>query len=272
MEELGRRINVERSRMLPEFQAPPLNEVVCGIRFEALKGWQTSHYGLFWIRVKDEYPRCDDQVPLREILEPGKEVELEIGPVPPLRRVWLIHRSDNYVIQIQPTRFLHNWRRRRETDEYPRFGAAFDRFKGYLELFKSFTKEAEIGEVSPNQYELTYINHILEERGTFPRNLHKFIKFFSWEGERSLAEPSAVALDLRFPLPENRGTLAVSIRHGLRQLDQKEILVMELTARGPAQASEGDMDEWFRLSHESIVRGFADLTTPEAHRLWERTA
>lgn len=59
-------------------------------------------------------------------------------------------------------------------------------------------------------------------------------------------------------------------RHGKRMPDEKEVLVVEFTARGKAGPGEADMGRWFEIAHDSIVRTFVELTTPEAQELWGR--
>ena len=44
---------------LPSFDAPPVNETVLGVEFTPLAKWSIPHFGLFWSRIRDEYPRCD---------------------------------------------------------------------------------------------------------------------------------------------------------------------------------------------------------------------
>lgn len=88
----------------PHFERPPLNEVVCGVQFIPIPGWLTSHFGLFWSQLRSEYPWCEDHPPLPRLkLDQQEEVDVEVGPLPPLRRVFLVHKSENYVIRSSRT-------------------------------------------------------------------------------------------------------------------------------------------------------------------------
>ena len=264
------------AQSLPEFQNPPINEVVCGVQFEALEKWQTVHFGLFWQRVQQEYPNFSDHQPLVVLPDPMKPpagVGIAVqGDLVPLRRVWMVDQTGRYLMQVDPPRFLHNWRKVKDTDSYPRFQAAYPRFTKSLELFRSFARDSSLGETRPNQYELSYINHIFaDELGKFPQAVNKFVTFYTWQSA-FLAEPTAAAIQLTIPMPRSRGNLSVSIKHGIRGSDQREVLLLELTARGSADPSGSDMTEWFELAHETIVRGFAEVTTTEAHKMWGRKA
>jgi hypothetical protein len=58
----------------------------------------------------------------------------------------------------------------------------------------------------------------------------------------------------------------------IRRKDAKEILRVSITARGRPVSSElHDIEDWFDLGHEWIVRGFADITTGEMHKHWRKT-
>ena len=265
------------AQSLPEFENPPINEVVCGVQFERSNKWQTSHFGIFWERVQHDYPNFSDQPPLLVLPDPMKPPAPEVGiairdEAFPLRRVWLIDQTGRFLMQLDPPRFLHNWRKVEDTDPYPHFQAAYSRFTNSLELFRSFAQDFTLGEIRPNQYELSYINHIFaDELGEFPQAVNKFVKFYTWQSA-FLAEPTAAEIRLKIPMQRNRGNLSVSVKHGIRNSDQKEVLILDLAARGSADPSGSDMTEWFELAHETIVRGFAEITTAEAHRMWGRKA
>ena len=47
-------------------------------------------------------------------------------------------------------------------------------------------------------------------------------------------------------------------------------MVLNMTCSGQASV-EYSFPNWFDTAHEWIVRGFTDLTTDEAHKLWGRT-
>ena len=255
--------------VLPDFDAPPINEVVCGVQFDGLDRWQTVHFGLFWQRVRKSYPKFEDQNPLRllESPESGKPTETSTS-VLPLRRVWLVDETNRYVMQVDPPRLLHNWRKRGPSDPYPRFEDAYSRFTSCLDSFRSFVEDSSLGEIRPRLYELSYINHIVGDEVSPARPLESFLSFYQWKEQRAfLGEPSKFQCTLEIPLAKDAGKLSVSVKHGVRKPDGKAILVLDLTARGSAKL---DMNDWFDVAHETIVRGFVDITTSEAQALWSR--
>ncbi len=260
---------------LPHYDRPPVIEVVLGVQFDELPRFLSVHQGSFWELVKSDYPEAEDRPPLVSVFEdrPSAEPGLEFSDLPPLRRVFLVHSEKNYLLQVQPTRFLHNWRKLRPTDAYPRFVVAEERFLRGWESFRNFVDHYKLGSLKTNQYELTYINHILGDGSSFPQSMHDYTNIFNWPKERPdifLPEPSSLGVDLKFRLPEKRGTLHVSMKHGRRLPDKTEVLMLELTARGQAQSDASDMKSWFSIAHEWIVRGFTDVTTTAAHNRWGR--
>ncbi len=45
-----------------------------------------------------------------------------------------------------------------------------------------------------------------------------------------------MSMQIAWPLPGEMGTLSLDVKHGNRVNDQKEVLVLEFTVRGPASA------------------------------------
>lgn len=46
-------------RPLPEYRLPPVIEVVCGVQFAPIPGFLSVHFGEFWQRVKEAYPKAE---------------------------------------------------------------------------------------------------------------------------------------------------------------------------------------------------------------------
>jgi uncharacterized protein (TIGR04255 family) len=265
-------------KSLPEYKKPPIIEVVCGVQFEEIKSLQSVHYGEFWQRIKRDYPKTEDMPPLREIFEskeaPTPAVQLEAFEMPPLRRIFFVDHADNYLLQMQPTRFLANWRKRSKTDEYPRFSKTYDHFINGWNEFASFVKNLNTTSPVVNQFELTYINHVFEKDIPYPLGMNHYLSFLSLNMDRAeafLPVPKSFQSRLQFALPNSSGVLHITLSHGRRNIDGEKVMVFDLTARGPAKNGILRMEEWFQLAHEWIVRGFTDITSPAAHKEWERT-
>jgi len=265
----------ETHGQLPDFDNPPVIEVVCGVQFDEVEPYHATTFGSFWQLVRDEYPKVEDKAPLPTVFErPAlvpQTIRAEIADSPPFPRVFLVGKPPNWLIQLQRNRFLHNWRKVNDDDAYPRYPAVFQRFEAAWQLFTSFWAEAEMGELRVNQLEITYINHIAVGDGW--RDLGEIGHVFrdiEWkDGSRFLPRPESMGFGMTFLLPEKQGRLNVSVKQGLRQRDRAAVLVCELTARGmPSTTGIADLKTWFDMGREWIVKGFTDLTADRAHRHW----
>jgi uncharacterized protein (TIGR04255 family) len=249
---------------IPSYGLPPLTEVACGVQFTELP-LQTRHVGQFWTEIASEYPLTQDFPPVPEIGEPAK---LSFLLLPPLRRVFLATASTEFVIQLQETRFHHNWRKLSPTVKYPRFNVVFSRFLKAWGRFSDFVKGQGLQEPKPNRYELTYVNEI-ESLGSL--EIEQAVKLFDWTNVRAefLSAPQATNMAWSFQLPDEKGVMNVSTNR-LTRPDGRTAVLLTLACAGPSANDRYSLNEWFETAHQWIVRGFTDLTTQEAHRIWNR--
>ena len=260
---------------LPSYDHPPVIEVVCGMQFEPLEILMT-HLGLLWQQFPD-YPSVTEVAPLIPVIEKfGEEqaLRLRMSDVPPMARTWFVNRNETGIVQIQKDRFLHNWKKVRKTDDYPRFRTVIDLFKDRLTTFEVFLRGGDLGDLRPTQYELTYVNHIPQGEGW--DTMADFGKLFPGlaASRPGCFLPSMEQCNFRaaYVLPEQHGRLHVTIRTATGIDDQTPVIVLELTARGfPGTGDRDGMWRWFDLAHEWVVRGFSDLTSPEVQSVqWGR--
>jgi uncharacterized protein (TIGR04255 family) len=256
----------------PTFENPPVVEVVCGVQYGGGERWRTVHFGSFWERVRSVYSVIEDHMPL-DRMRFGKvqsqDLKLSLLPVPPLRRVFFIQPPGNFLIQLQPNRIVHNWRKLKGTDEYPRYPLAYEKFRGAWEDLRQFARSYDLGELEPEGYELTYINHVNNDGARFPRDLWNFLSFYqSAPVANTVKENAHVAMQFGWSLPDGLGTLTFDLKHGVNAANENDVLVIELSAQG--SAGQTPMDAWFDVAHRAIVRTFADFTTQSAHTLWRK--
>lgn len=270
----------EPRRALPEFSEPPVIETLLGVQFSPLDAFTVPHFGLYWERIRDEYPKAEVQPPLRPIVE-RFGAEAQIGEVRsevafvtvPEVRCWFIDQSETRLIQVQRDRFIQNWRKVKGDEAYPRYRHLKPKFEEEWKRFCHFLGEEKLGDPGVDQCEVTYVNHIEIGRG-----LRSFGEIGAavayWSGTSFgdfLPAPETVSLNAQFVIPENRGRLYVAVRPAIRQRDPKEVLQLTLTARGRPQSSAlEDIVKWFDLGHDWIVKGFTDFTTRRMHELWGR--
>ena len=249
---------------IPSYGSPPLTEVACGVQFGAVP-LQTRHVGQFWTEIKDEYPLTQDFPPVPDVGEPP---EVSILIMPPLRRAFLATPTTEFVIQLQDSRFHHNWRKLSPAVQYPRFGVVFRRFLSAWGRFSDFLKRQGLPEPKPSRYELTYVNEI-ETLGSI--GIEQAVKLFDWRKVTAefLPEPHATNIAWSFVLPDTKGIMNVNTNR-LTKPDGRSAVLLTLACSGPSANEKYSLDDWFETAHEWIVRGFTDLTTPEAQHVWKR--
>ncbi len=249
---------------IPSFGTPPLTEVAFGVQFAALP-LQTRHVGQFWTEIKEQYPLTQDFPPVPNV---GEETGVSFLVMPPLRRAFFATSTTEFVIQLQEARFHHNWRKLSPSVVYPRFSIVFNRSLKAWGLFSDFAKRQGLGEPKPSRYELTYVNEI-EVLGSI--RIEQAVKLFDWSKIEAhfLPEPQATNMAWSFPLPDAKGNMNVSTNR-LTRPDGRSAVLLTLACSGPSVNESYSLNEWFGTAHEWIVRGFADLTTPEAQQIWNR--
>jgi uncharacterized protein (TIGR04255 family) len=255
------------------FEKPPVVEVVCGVLFGTLVGLRTAHVGVYWNRIRQEFPLVDEAPPLSAIIEtvdPVPSIEIEVGMVPPLARSWF-HRADRRgLIQLQRDRFVYNWKRSSPTDgAYPSYDQVIIEFERQWEQFRDFVAGEQLGDLVPRQLELAYVNIIPDT--SVPAGDPVF-KDHARNDSPGRFLPPAESLTWRtsYPFPDNAGRLHVVISSA-RQADTGDpIKRLDMVARGINEISATQMRAWFDLAHDWIVRGFVDVTTSSMQAEWRR--
>jgi uncharacterized protein (TIGR04255 family) len=251
--------------------------VACSVLFPSLEGLLSPHVGLLWQRFQPEYPFCDDVVPIPPRVEVFKnqdvESQLKLSSIPPLPRAWFINQNGTRIIQIQRDRFVHNWRKTETDSEYPRYDRLIKDFQKHLAEFDDFLTEAELGQVQPIQYELTYVNQIPQGQAWLTlEDIGKIFPDVSWKAgsSRFLSHPQSISWVAVFDLPDELGRLHASVKLGV--LNEKPTLLFDLTVRGLGNYTSRDtLQNWFDEAHKWIVCAFADLTDKEMQtKTWKR--
>ena len=251
-----------------EFENPPIHEIVCGVLFNPIKDLRTGYFGILWQKFKHDFPGVEDHSPILPI----SEEDFNNQTITPPHRVWFVHKNHNELIQVQFNRFHHNWRKRRPDDEYPGYETVVEHFEGYLSCFQEFLAEENLENLVARQYELTYIDHILQNEGWETlNNLEKIFPSFA-----SLKSQNMFSTDIRdinwqmvFGLPNDFGQLQLTIRSGQRPPDKRLVLRIELTAQ--SNQPYEPRREWFDYAHQEILEFFSKLISDEIQKqFWGR--
>ncbi len=235
------------SSPLPEFERPPVEEVVIGVQFEPLE-LHAVHFGSYWLQIRERYPSSQDQPPLAPQIEqdapqvPSFSVRAGLLPL----RCWFLNSTETELIQLQKDRFLRNWRQIKGNERYPRFAYLIEKFREELTGFLKFVDKEGLGRVQVNQCELSHL-----EPGIGLESYSDFAKVFTTirePGKGFLPEPELQSWESPYKLPDGRGPI-------LRSRDLKLTLAFTLTARGaPSGNKLEDIFSWFEPQLEPLGR------------------
>lgn len=266
---------------LPEFDNPPVVEVILAVAFEP--AYQLPNVALveIWQELfKSTFPHVTEHPPYevrREtfgIQVPSIELVAGIGP-PPIR-FWFGSEDDQEVIQMQHDWFGRNWRKIESQGIYPRYEnyirPAFDRDCAlFVECVKKLGLEPTI-----TQCEITYINDIptgklLSSHGDIPRILRLFDVS---DYDLTLLESLDLRLSSKICSPDGQpvGRLHTHTNSAFDSRGQPIVRLIFTARGGPIRGDDrGAALRFLDIGRESIVRSFVAITSDESHREWRRT-
>ncbi len=257
-----------------DFARPPVEEVVLSVLFNPLDRLLAPHLGEIWQEFKrDGFVHIVEQPPVAPAVEifpiPGQEAQFRIGNVPDLARILFIHKTDTEIIQVQRDRFTFNWRKASLDPVYPGFSAIYEKFEGVYTRFTQTVKNMQIGEVTPSQYELTYIDQLRHGEGWDTlADLGKIYNMFvdaPWVGAES------VDFHASFPVADLHGRLHVSMGNRIKMPEQTQTLQTDFTVRGFPEGTEDAVIAWFKSARDQIREKFASMFSDDIQtRIWGR--
>lgn len=251
-----------------DFNSPPVTEVVFGFILEKPTRLLTSHFGAFWSEIRDKFPGTQDQLPLVNI---GETVDAS----QPLSRVWFVSAEGSRLVQLQHDRFFYNWRRLDgDSSPYPEYENLFQEFIGMAERLQAFLRNEGLSEeLRASQFELSYINTLMRPaEWEQSRAIGDLLVDHNWADRpgRFLSPPKDFSWGSAFDLPGDQGQLVVDGRSGWKAdnpLDR--ILQLTLTTKSSPLTKSNTIpfcEDWFRVAHEHIVKGFVDITDSDVQK------
>lgn len=266
---------------LPDFSSPPVIETVIGVEFSPLKNWGAQHLGLFWSKIREEFPQFETQPPLASSAEGnGEGAEIATSVIfkllrkSPNLRGWYVNESETTLIQVQNDRFILNWRKVTGDHEYPRYENTIrPMFWEYWDRFRAFLKAEGLGPPKVRLCEVSYVNHFLEGREW--DSLEDLASIFdNWPAPlpfQSAAALTGVSATLSYEYPESRSRLAVQLESGKRRETDRRLLQLKLISRGaPESQDDPALEKQLDLGRHLVVNTFVEITSSQMHKLWGR--
>ncbi len=260
----------------PTFGNPPVVETVLSVQFEPLR-LKIVYLALLWKQYSTEFPKTEERARLDPTMEQFPErpqgrfgLKLQALEDPPAPRLWFVSSRGNEMIQVQNDRFVKNWRKEGEGEEYPRYEEVIrPNFDRDYSIFLSFLASNGLGKPRVNQCEVTYVNHIIAGEGW--DRYGEVDKIFSFWRTLDVFPPGPLEdarMHTRFVIPDGAGKaigrLHFDLQPAVRTSDNHPMYVLHLTARGQL----GDGVEFLDVGRDWIVRTFKALTTDSMHKVW----
>ncbi len=263
-----------RPAKLPEYETPPVNEVVLGLQFAPAPGFSSAaHDGVFRL-FHEEFPKLEEHPPLEPRYEtfggsnPQPSFQFNIGGRPIGSRLWFVSKDATHLLQFQRDRFLTNWRRRPVAPEYPRFDGIAEAFRANVEKLDGYLKTEFNHSLAIDQTEVSYMNLIPLDAPTEVGQWLHALNLDTLDIESFQASFAEIISDHD---GQAMGRLSYEIQHGIVQDGKKHALQLTLSARGrPATQSVDAAFEFMTTCRNKIVARFDQITTERAHSNWKR--
>lgn len=262
---------LDRPKDLPDFHAPPLNEVVLGVQFNPPTAYQQIRAGEVWNLFKAEYPQVQEMPPLPPTFETfgrdSRAGSIQLFPAPLHSRFWFLRTDGDELIQFQQDRLLHNWRKVPGRDNpYPRFESMAPRFRKEIEALQDYITRLAPQALVINQIEISYINQFT--LGTTKAS--EWLQLLSF-GPSDTEDFSVVFREIiHGENSKPQGRLVCEVLSAISP-DGERGVQLTLTARGaPTRSDIESALEFITIGRSLIVNRFTTLTTDFAHERWER--
>jgi uncharacterized protein (TIGR04255 family) len=261
----------------PSFRNPPVVETALSIQFDELRGFRTTHFGEYYLTVKDKFPIVVDQPRIEPVIESFPAMRrmpvLRIAPAgAQTGRVWFRDAVDgSMMLQLQPDRFAFNWCRT-DGEEYPRYATNQPKLFEEFDRFCEFATRQELGDVKPNLCEATYVNHIRPiENESATECFSAVFAGINWQSSDGWLPqpPDVAALNRVYTIGEQKGRLYAEA--GIATDKEKgEFVGLKITAR-VIHIDGDDLRENLDLAHRWVVKSFVSLTEEQARsERWEQ--
>jgi uncharacterized protein (TIGR04255 family) len=245
--------------------------------FESVPAFGIGHFGLFWDRIREEFPSCVSQPAITNVVETfgsPKAMSVELFQGAPPTRALYQSRTSGELIQVQADRFSFNWKLVSGA-EYPRYDATLPRFWALFDLFAEFLRQKKLGPIALTQCEVTNVNIIpvAEFGGTFGQAasaLAVHVPTLEEYPELALENAQVAA---RYLMSDEDGVPFGRVHasaHSVFNIATAEAAIrLDLTARGGKPSLDRQSaQEFFECSRNAINAAFLAYTSVKAHAHW----
>jgi uncharacterized protein (TIGR04255 family) len=279
---------IKRPANLPQWENPPLDEVAISVQFNDIPGFKAVHYGLLAERFRIfGLTQYEDKAPINPSFEVfGKRVapvQFQLQAVDALLpRVWYMSEDKHRLVQVQPDKFVYNWRKVEGAGDYPRFDkVVLPEFLERCQAFEVFVAEQRLPALALSQCELSYFNIIeVEEGETYHDAFTRIFRFWAYQNnpdalnDGASIEKDSVNLTLSHVLKAADGSPLARIHTNVAAAERRNqrVIRFALIFRAPwTNAVNMPLMQFFAEGREAIARLFDAMITDQMHTAWGRT-
>ncbi len=261
---------------MPNFERPPLEEVVLGVQFETIPNYKSIFAHEIRNLFKSSHPIVSEQAMLPPNFEsfggrnPQPSFQVQFGSPPVGSRQWFATEEGNDLIQFQSDRFIANWRKLPRPQDYPRFEGISKKFEENLRSLDNYVIEKFGTPLSINQSEVAYINII---------PVNDFSDAINWFKLWDNGKISLENLNINFDeVVKNAAEKPFArLKHHIQSVysadGNQRAFRLSLTFIGKPDSTDLDSAMAFiRDGRERIVTRFGMITTEKAQLNWGRTS
>lgn len=241
-----------------KYNNPPVVEALCEIFFDGSQ-WDSTLPGLFFDRVKNDYPKK------KELEQIGVEVNVykDAQGSRVLRgnqRIQFIKNDGSQLVQVEKDLLVVNQLR-----PYPKFEDWKPKIDAMLAIYKELAKPNSIKRIG-----VRYINRVVIPSGKF--KMEDYFCLYPKVPQSLGAMHGKFMMRLEIP-PKNKGHFLV-ITFGTAPAESPEISAAMFDLYNicnmPASASLVQIDERITEAHENIEMAFENSITDRTRTLFER--
>ncbi len=253
-----------------DFNTPPVVETTWGVYFAPLAGWTALEAGIFWDRVRADYPDAHLVNPVGAIEFPSlptitsDEITLETFPI----RCKLTSANRNQLLQIQSNSFRRSWRVTDTVPKYQHYEETEPLFYADWSRFLSFLTDRNIGQPSVWHCEVTYINHF--EKGREWKAFADIRDIFRWDSLPMVGGIEGRDLaSFSFTHVSGSNRREIDCQLAARRKDGKEVLQLRISSfNAPDANSEKGIRFAISTGHLEVIETFVAITTEKVQELW----
>ena len=218
---------------------PPVVEAVLSVQFASFPGWTNGHLGWFWRQyLGDDWGSPSDAAPClinssySAMIRNGRSSRI-------LRCEWHRHLRAAFSSRTRPGTAWSRYNRLafsttgRSDSIYPSYETMRSEFDRLYTSFCRFVSDAGLGEAVPNQWEITYVDHI--PRGTIwssPADWSNILPgILRSEPQLGGSMLESIGGERHYVIEPVRGRIHVSLRNGRTTDSNFDVLVLQTTAR-----------------------------------------